>query len=138
MNRRNFFERSGKALAGAIVLTHCWQGPRIGYILDAPHTIRTITGELVTCGDGSEYFFAHTAEQDAQLRWLAKNIAPLFPIHKDHGFSKYGHEATGVFVCDDHGVEGGSNYVPFACVILLPGSAGHPAFDVIRKTAERW
>jgi hypothetical protein len=135
MNRRFFFERSAKAVVGAAVALHLIAPTkRIGYILDTPHQIRTISGETVTLGDGSEYFFAHTAEQDAELRRLL-NVLPSPHYTEADFYTQYGKK--GVFCCDGHS-EGTDDPSRYCCIILLPETAGHPAFDDIRRKAERY
>ena len=89
-----------------------------------------------------EYFFAHSQAQEDELyeaaRLAAAQSEPLYFWNEEYRPPKYGQK--GILIFPDHGMKGcdTSPYVNFCSVVLLPETIWHPAFEEIRRKAERW
>jgi hypothetical protein len=132
MNRRTFISAGVAACAvGALPLPA--QIQPIGRILDIKPEQRQVHGE---------YFFAHSQSQENELYEAARIAAaqkePLYFWNEEYRPPKYGQK--GILIFPDHGMKGSdtSPYVNFCAVVLLPETIWHPAFEEIRRKAERW
>lgn len=130
MNRRAFIF-AGAAATVAVTLPFPTVAPPIGRILD-----RNVHQPEWP----EEYFFAHSQAQEDELyeaaRMAAAEDQPFYFWNDGDGCS---HGRKGIVAFAHHG--GGCASVPlvnFCCVVLLPETIGHPAFEKIRRKAELW
>jgi hypothetical protein len=132
MDRRAFI-LTGLAASVAVALPLSTEAKPIGRILDIKPEQRQCHGE---------YFFAHSQAQEDELYEAARTAAaqgePLYFWDDEFRPPRYGQK--GLLIFPAHGMKGSDTcpHFDFCAVVLLPETIWHPAFETIRRKAERW